>query len=75
MFVARAALDAGAGIPGVRRRVPVHSTRRITAASMTRHNTLGRVHVDPATGHTTLDDRPLTIPPVDTVPLARLYFI
>jgi urease subunit alpha len=75
MFVAQAALDAGAGPPGARRRVPVRGTRHITAASMTRHNTLGHVRVDPATGHTTLDDRPLTIPPADTVPLARLYFL
>lgn len=42
---------------------------------MIRHDTLGHVHVDPATGVTTLDGRLLTIPPADTVPLARLYFL
>src|SRR5215469_5819422 len=68
-------LDDAASLPGVRRRVPVHSTRHITAASMTRHGTLGHAHVDPATGHTTLDDRlPFTFPPADTVP-GRLCFL
>jgi urease subunit alpha len=75
MFVAQAALDAGADLPGVRRRVPVRGTRRLGPASMTRHGRLGQVHVDPATGRTTLDDELLSVEPADSVPLSRLYFL
>jgi urease subunit alpha len=75
MFVAQAALDAGADLPGVRRRVPVRGTRRLGPASMTRHGRLGQVRVDPATGRTTLDDELLSIAPAESVPLSRLYFL
>jgi urease subunit alpha len=36
MFVAQAAIDSGARLPGVRRRVPVRGTRRLGPGSMTR---------------------------------------
>ena len=75
MFVAQAALDAGADLPGVRRRVPVRGTRLLGPASMTRHGRLGQVRVDPATGRTTLDDDLLAVAPADSVPLSRLYFL
>ena len=75
MFVAQAALDAGADLPGVRRRVPVRGTRLLGPGSMTRHGRLGQVRVDPATGRTTLDDELLAVAPVDSVPLSRLYFL
>ena len=75
MFVAQAALDAGADLPGVRRRVPVRGTRSLGPGSMTRHGRLGQVRVDPATGHTTLDDELLAVAPADSVPLSRLYFL
>jgi urease subunit alpha len=75
MFVAQAALDAGADLPGVRRRVPVRGTRSLGPASMTRHGRLGQVRVDPATGRTTLDDELLFVEPADSVPLSRLYFL
>jgi urease subunit alpha len=42
---------------------------------MTRHGRLGQVHVDPATGRTTLDDELLSVEPADSVPLSRLYFL
>jgi len=75
MFVAQAALDAGADLPGVRRRVPVRGTRSLGPGSMTRHGRLGQVRVDPATGRTTLDDELLFVEPADSVPLSRLYFL
>jgi len=75
MFVAQAALDAGADLPGVRRRVPVRGTRLLGPGSMTRHGRLGQVRVDPATGRTTLDDELLAVTPADSVPLSRLYFL
>jgi urease subunit alpha len=75
MFVAQACIAAGASLPGARRRVPVSRTRRITAASMTRHGRLGQVRVDPRTGRTTLDGELLAAPPADSVPLSRLYFL
>ncbi len=75
MFVARAFMAAGAALPGVRRRVPVSGTRRLTAASMTRHGRLGQVRVDPGTGRTTLDGELLAVPPADAVPLSRLFFL
>ena len=75
MFVAQAAIDSGAGLPGVRRRVPVRATRSLGPASMVRHGRLGEVRVDPATGRTTLDDSLLSVPAAETVPLSRLYFL
>ncbi len=75
MFVAQAAIDSGAGLPGVRRRVPVRATRSLGPRSMTRHGRLGEVRVDPATGRTTLDDSLLSVPAAETVPLSRLYFL
>jgi urease subunit alpha len=75
MFVAQAALDSGANLPGVRRRVPVRATRSLGPASMLRHGRLGQVHVDPATGRTTLDDELLFVEAADSVPLSRLYFL
>lgn len=75
MFVAQAALDSGADLPGVRRRVPVRATRSLRPDAMIRHGLLGEVRVDPATGRTTLDDSLLAIPPAETVPLSRLYFL
>jgi urease subunit alpha len=75
MFVAQAALDAGADLPGVRRRVPVRATRSLGPGSMTRHGRLGQVRVDPATGRTTLDDELLAVAAADSVPLSRLYFL
>ena len=75
MFVAQASIAAGASLPGVRRRVPISRTRRITAASMTRHGRLGQVRVDPRTGRTTLDGELLAAPPADSVPVSRLYFL
>jgi urease subunit alpha len=75
MFVARAAIDAGADLPGVRRRVPVRATRHMAPASMIRHGRLGQVRVDPATGRTTLDDDLLAVEAAESVPLSRLYFL
>ena len=75
MFVAQAALGAGADLPGVRRRVPVRGTRSLGPGSMTRHGRLGQVRVDPATGRTTLDDDLLSVAPAESVPLSRLYFL
>ncbi len=75
MFVAQAAISAGARLPGVRRRVPVSGTRRVGGASMTRHGRLGQVRVDPRTGRTTLDDQLLATPPAESVPLSRLFFL
>jgi urease subunit alpha len=75
VFVAQAAISAGTGLPGVRRRVPVRGTRRIGAGAMTRHGRLGEVLVDPASGRTTLDGDLLSVPPADAVPLSRLYFL
>jgi urease subunit alpha len=75
MFVAQAAVDAGADLPGVRRRVPVRATRSLRPGSMARHGRLGEVRVDPATGRTTLDDDLLAVVPAETVPLSRLYFL
>ncbi len=75
MFVAQAAISAGARLPGVRRRVPVGGTRRVGGASMTRHGRLGQVRVDPRTGRTTLDDQLLATPPAESVPLSRLFFL
>jgi urease subunit alpha len=75
MFVAQAALDAGADLPGVRRRVPVRATRSLRSGSMTRHGRLGQVRVDPRTGRTTLDDDLLFVEPAESVPLSRLYFL
>ena len=75
MFVAQAALDAGADLPGVRRRVPVRGTRSLGPGSMARHGRLGQVRVDPATGRTTLDDDLLSVAPAESVPLSRLYFL
>jgi urease subunit alpha len=75
MFVAQAAVDAGADLPGVRRRVPVRATRSLRPGSMARHGRLGEVRVDPATGRTTFDDDLLAVVPAETVPLSRLYFL
>jgi urease subunit alpha len=75
MFVAQAALDSGADLPGVRRRVPVRATRSLRPDAMTRHGRLGEVRVDPATGRTTLDDSLLSVPAAESVPLSRLYFL
>jgi urease subunit alpha len=75
MFVAQAAIDAGADLPGVRRRVPVRATRSLRPGSMTRHGRLGEVRVDPATGRTTLDDDLLFVEASESVPLSRLYFL
>jgi urease subunit alpha len=75
MFVAQAALEAGADLPGVRRRVPVRATRSLRPSSMARHGRLGQVRVDPRTGRTTLDDDLLAVEPADSVPLSRLYFL
>ncbi len=75
MFVAQAALDADADLPGVRRRVPVRATRSLRPGSMTRHGRLGQVRVDPRTGRTTLDDDLLSVEPAGSVPLSRLYFL
>jgi urease subunit alpha len=75
MFVAQAAIDAGADLPGVRRRVPVRATRSLRPGSMTRHGRLGEVRVDPATGRTTLDDDLLFVEAAESVPLSRLYFL
>jgi urease subunit alpha len=75
MFVAQAAVDAGADLPGVRRRVPVRATRSLRPGSMARHGRLGEVRVDPATGRTTLDDHLLFVEAAESVPLSRLYFL
>jgi urease subunit alpha len=75
MFVAQAAIDSGAKLPGVRRRVPVRGTRRLAPGSMTRHGRLGRVRVEPGTGRTTLDGELLAAPAAESVPLSRLYFL
>ena len=75
MFVAQAAIDSGARLPGVRRRVPVRGTRRLGPGSMTRHGRLGRVRVEPGTGRTTLDGDLLAAPAAESVPLSRLYFL
>jgi urease subunit alpha len=75
MFVAQAAITAGALLPGTRRRVAVSGTRRINGASLTRHGRLGQVRVDPGTGRTTLDGELLATPPAETVPLTRLFFL
>jgi urease subunit alpha len=75
MFVAQAAIDSGARLPGVRRRVPVRGTRRLGPGSMTRHGRLGRVRVEPGTGRTTLDGELLAAPAAESVPLSRLYFL
>ncbi len=75
MFVAQAAIDSGAKLPGVRRRVAVRGTRRLGPGSMTRHGRLGRVRVEPGTGRTTLDGDLLAAPAAESVPLSRLYFL
>jgi urease subunit alpha len=75
MFVAQAAIDSGAKLPGVRRRVPVRGTRRLAPGSMTRHGRLGRVRVEPGTGRTTLDGELLAAPAAESVPLSRLDFL
>ena len=75
MFVAQAAIDSGADLPGVRRRVPVRGTRSLRPGSMARHGRLGEVRVDPATGRTTLDDDLLAVEAAESVPLSRLYFL
>jgi urease subunit alpha len=75
VFVAEAAISPGTRLPTVRRPVPVRGTRHIGAADMTRHGRLGEVLVDPATGRTTIDGQALSVPPADSVPLSRLYFL
>jgi len=75
MFVAQAAVDSGARLPGVRRRVPVRGTRQLGPGSMTRHGRLGQVRVEPGTGRTTLDGDLLAAAAVESVPLSRLYFL
>ena len=75
MFVAQAAVDSGARLPGVRRRVPVRGTRRLEPGSMIRHGRLGQVRVEPGTGRTTLDGELLAAAAVESVPLSRLYFL
>jgi urease subunit alpha len=75
MFVAQAAIDSGARLPGVRRRVPVRGTRHLGPGSMTRHGRLGQVRVEPGTGRTTLDGQLLAAPAAESVPLSRLYFL
>jgi len=75
MFVAQAAVDSGARLPGVRRRVPVRGTRRLGPGSMIRHGRLGQVRVEPGTGRTTLDGELLAAAAVESVPLSRLYFL
>jgi urease subunit alpha len=75
MFVARAAVDSGARLPGVRRRVPVRGTRQLGGGSMIRHGRLGQVRVELGTGRTTLDGDLLAAPAAESVPLSRLYFL
>jgi urease subunit alpha len=70
-----AGITDGADIPTARRLVPVRGTRAIGAGSMHRHGRVAPVRVDPATGRTTLDGELLAVPPVDYVPLARLYHL
>jgi urease subunit alpha len=75
MFVAQAAVDSGARLPGARRRVPVRRTRRLGSGSMIRHGRLGQVQVEPDTGRTTLDGDLLAAVAAESVPLSRLYFL
>ncbi len=72
LFVSSAAAAAGDRFPTRRRRVAVRGTRGIGLAQMDRHRSSAEVVVD-RRGDVTLDGQPVWCPPVDSVPLGRLY--
>jgi urease subunit alpha len=75
-FVSRACADAGEDrLPTRRRRVPVSGCRGIGPAAMTRNSRVGEVAVDHRSAAVTLDGRPVSVEPADSVPLGRLYLI
>jgi urease subunit alpha len=73
-FVSGAAAANGDRFPSRRRRVAVSGTRGLGPAAMVRNSRLGSVRVA-ATGLVTLDERPVSSEPADSVPLSRLYFL
>uniref|UniRef100_UPI003F490832 urease subunit alpha n=1 Tax=Nonomuraea sp. CA-252377 TaxID=3240003 RepID=UPI003F490832 len=75
-FVSQAAHAGDADqLPTRRRRVPVRNTRHIGLASMCLNNRTGNVHVHPGDGRVTLDDTPISSPPIEHTALSRLYFL
>jgi len=77
VFVNSAAAEADSDVLATRRRrVAVRGTRTIGLASMHRGNDrLGRVEVSADAARVTLDGAEVSTPPVETVPLSRLYFL
>ena len=67
---------------GLRRRAPVGRevvaigrTRGLTRADLWLNRATPAIEIDPVDGWVTLDDRPLTMDPVENVPLSRRYFL
>jgi urease subunit alpha len=76
LFTNAAALDAGADtFPTRRQRLAVRGCRDLSLADMVRHRASAQVRVDPDSARVTLDGSALTMDPVDSVPLSRLYFL
>ncbi|MFD7615569.1 urease subunit alpha [Streptomyces sp. NPDC059802] len=75
-FVSEAAHASGTDqLPTRRRRVPVRDTRNIGLSTMRLNDRTGQVRVDPHDGRVTLDDSPISSPPVEHTALSRLYFL
>ena len=76
-FVNAAAAAADSDVLATRRRrVAVRNTRTIGLASMLCGNDrLGDVEVSADAARVSFDGAEITTPPVDSVPLSRLYFL
>jgi urease subunit alpha len=76
-FVSQAAIANGLGrrVSLRRRLVPVRNARGLTKAAFVRNQASPRVRVDPATLDVTVDGRPVTLPPAETLPLTQRYFL
>ena len=76
-FVSRAAHEAGIRERlGLQRLVePVRGCRTVGKRDMVRNDALPEITVDPETYEVRLDGELATVPPIDRLPLAQLYFL
>jgi urease subunit alpha len=64
-----------AELPTTRGRAPVRGCRNLSAADMVRNTRRGRVAVDAAGAHVTLDGEPVAAPPVEDLAFSRRYLL
>ncbi|MFN8624308.1 MAG: urease subunit alpha, partial [Chloroflexota bacterium] len=76
-FLSRAAYENGVHERlGLRRMVePVRGCRTVGKRDMVRNDALPEITVDPETYEVRLDGELATVPPIDRLPLAQLYFL